>query len=126
MNHILDILHGRPERKYPATERKSVNRTYLKDNSSATIEVEESLPPILLNRRRVKPSPTIERIEPKTQRKIQQNKSSDRLVTNQSRSLGKIAQKEDPSPEIRHSVHKREETKRKASQRANTIEPINL
>lgn len=70
MNHILDILHGRPERKYPATERKSINRTHLKDNSSATLDIDESLPPILLNRRRVKPSPTLEKIEPKSYRKI--------------------------------------------------------
>lgn len=37
MNHILDILHGRPPQQYPKTERKSINRTYFKDHSQATI-----------------------------------------------------------------------------------------
>jgi len=82
MNHILDILHGRPTKQYPVTERKLVNKTHLKDNSSATIEQEESLPPILLNHRKNKQSPTFEKIKPKSHRIISQNKSSDRLVEN--------------------------------------------
>ena len=55
MNNILDILHGREPRKYPQTERRSVNRSYHKDHSSASINPSESsLPPILLNRRKKK------------------------------------------------------------------------
>ena len=27
MNHILDILHGKPPRQYPQTERKKINNS---------------------------------------------------------------------------------------------------
>lgn len=62
MNQILDILHGRPVREYSAFTRKAANRTYLKDQSQPTIsQEEEQLPPILLNRRKVKKEPISER-----------------------------------------------------------------
>jgi hypothetical protein len=54
MNHILDILHGRPPRQYPQTERTFISRTHVGDKSQASIEPQETLPPILLNRKQQK------------------------------------------------------------------------
>lgn len=76
MNQILDILHGKPPKQHSPTPRKYINRSYAKESSQPSIsQNEESLPPILLNRRKIKKEPTTARLEPQSHKKLQQDKS---------------------------------------------------
>ena len=70
MNHILDILHGRPANSTTRTDRKHYNRSLVKDKSQAKYsdKFDESLPPILLNKKERIETP--DKYKPKTYRPV--------------------------------------------------------
>jgi hypothetical protein len=68
MNHILDILHGRPAESSTRTDRKHYNRSLIKDKSHAKQidKLDDSLPPLLLTKK--ERTETADKHKPKTYR----------------------------------------------------------
>lgn len=76
MNHILNILHGKqPRSTLIKTERKHYNRSLIKDTSQSKNigNLDESLPPILLNKKERIQTP--DKYKPKTYRVLEKSKS---------------------------------------------------